>query len=341
MASRRSFLQQTAMLTGACVFPFKGSGHQEDFVMTVSGPVSPSQLKFTLSHEHILVDFIGADKTNKSRYNANEVFNTALPYLQDLKKRGCHTFVDCTPAYIGRDAELLRRLSEETGLQIITTTGYYGAAREKYIPRHAYDETAELLSQRWIDEWKNGIEGTGIKPGLIKTGVDKAPLSDMQQKLIDAAALTHLATGLTIGVHTGNGAAAEEQLEILKARQVAPSARIWIHAQAEKNKDFHIKAAQRGSWVSFDGINKNSVNENVDFLQTMKRERLLDNVLVSQDSGWYHVGEPGGGKFNDYNSIFTDFIPALKDIGFTQNELALIFVINPAKALTIKVRKTS
>lgn len=307
--------------------------------MTVNGPVSPSQLKFTLSHEHVLVDFIGADQVNKNRYNADDVFNTALPFLKDVKNRGCNTLVDCTPAYIGRDVVLLRRLSKATGLNVVTTTGYYGAAKEKYVPRHAYDETSEELSRRWIDEWTDGIEGTGIKPGLIKTGVDQSPLSNVQRKLIDAAALTHLATGLTIGVHTGDGVAAEEQLEILAARGVAPSARIWIHAQNEKDNAYHIRAAQRGSWVSFDGVNKDSINENLASLQMMKQQKLLNKVLVSHDSGWYHVGEPDGGKFNDYNYILTDFIPALRKGGFTSNEIDTIFVRNPAEALTIKVRR--
>jgi predicted metal-dependent phosphotriesterase family hydrolase len=340
MVSRRFFLRQTALVASACIIPSRGYGNQTESVMTVNGPINPSQLKFTLSHEHVLVDFIGADQADKSRYNPDEVFKTALPYLKDVQKKGCNTFVDCTPAYIGRDAELLRRLSKATDLNIVTTTGYYGAAKEKYIPRHAYDETAEELSRRWTDEWDSGIEGTGIKPGLIKTGVDMAPLSPVQRKLIDAAALTHLATGLTIGVHTGNGEAAEEQLEILSSRGVAPTARIWIHAQNEKDKTYHLQAAQRGSWVSFDGINKDSISENLSFLQTMKQERLLNKVLVSQDSGWYHVGEPEGGKFNDYNCIFTDFIPALKRSGFTQKEIDVIFISNPAEALTIKVRKS-
>jgi len=66
---------------------------------------------------------------------------------------------------------------------------------------------------------------------------------------------------------------------------------------------------------------------------------LLDHVLVSQDSGWYHVGEPNGGTFNSYQSIFTDFIPALKKHGFTQTEIDRIFITNPAKAFTIKIRK--
>lgn len=341
MLSRRSFLQRASVFTTACLLPRVVYCMEEDRVMTVTGPVLPSLLKFTLSHEHILVDFIGAEKVNKNRYDSNEVFKTALPYLKDVKSRGCNTFVDCTPAYLGRDVQLLRRLSEASGLAIISNTGYYGAAQEKYIPRHAYTETSEELASRWIAEWNDGIEGTGIRPGFIKTSVDKAPLSDVQRKLIDAAALTHLATGLTIGVHTGNGAAANEQLEILQARRVAPAARVWIHAQNEKDQTYHIQAAQRGSWVSFDGVHADTIQENIAFLKTMKAERLLNAVLVSQDSGWFRVGEPNGGKFNHYNYIFTDFIPALKQNGFTQNEIDTIFITNPSKALTVKIRQTS
>lgn len=339
MINRRTFLRKAGVLTAASAFPYRTRGAQQELAMTVKGPVHPSQLKFTLSHEHILVDFIGADKVNKNRYDLEEVFRTALPFLKDIKQRGCNTFIDCTPPYIGRDVRLLKKLADETAMYILTPTGYYGAAKEKYIPAHAYTETVEQISQRWIDEWKIGIEGTGIKPGFIKCGVDKAPLSDVQRKLIDAAALSHLATGLTIGVHTGNGTAAEEELQILAARHVSPSARIWIHAQNEKDHSFHIRAAQQGSWVSFDGIRKESVNENVNSFLVMKKEGLLNFVLASQDSGWYNVGDPGGGKFHSYSDIFTDFIPALKDKGFTKEEIDKIFITNPAKAFSVKVRK--
>jgi len=39
-------------------------------------------------------------------------------------------------------AELLRRLSQASGLQMMTNTGLYGAAQNKYVPRFAYAETA-------------------------------------------------------------------------------------------------------------------------------------------------------------------------------------------------------
>ena len=72
----------------------------------------------------------GAAVASRSRYDAEEVFKTALPHLLDVQKRGCRTLVECTPAYLGRDPQLLARLSEASGLQILTNAGYYGAAKE-------------------------------------------------------------------------------------------------------------------------------------------------------------------------------------------------------------------
>jgi phosphotriesterase-related protein len=341
MPSRRDFIHKTMVAgAGICLLPNGLSGRVgQKTVMTVNGPIRPEDLQFTLSHEHILVDFIGAEKVNRARYSTEDVFNTALPILQDLKEKGCTTFIDCTPSYLGRDVQLLQRLSRVSGLNIVTNTGYYGAAGEKYLPREVYTESAEQIASRWISEWAHGIDGGPIRPGFIKTGVDKAPLTTAQQKIIEAAAITHLATGLTIGVHTGDGEAAKEQLGIFKSRGVSPSAWIWIHAQNEENNHYHIDATRQGSWVSFDGVHPESSEGHIRHLKAMKAEKLLDHVLVSQDSGWYHVGELKGGDYKNYNYILTDFIPALRQQGFSEEEVKTLFISNPAKAFTITVRK--
>ncbi len=310
-----------------------------DSVMTVNGPVNTSDLQFTLTHEHILCDFTGAANGLVKRYQPDEVFARALPFLLELKSKGCNTFIDCTPAYIGRDVHLLKRLSDATGLHIVTNTGYYGAAAEKFLPSFMFTESAAQLAARWIDEWKNGIDGSGIRPGFIKTGVDKAPLSVAQQKIIEAAAITHLATGLSIAVHTGDGEAAREQLRMLAKIGVAASARIWVHAQNEQNAQYHIEAGNAGSWVSFDGVDRNNISVYVAYLEQMKTANLLSNTLVSQDSGWYTAGEINGGNYRDYNTVCTHLVPALKEAGFTQHEIDTIFISNPAKAFTAAVRR--
>jgi len=337
--SRKKFITDSFLAgAGAFMLPRLISEEKEK-IMTVNGPIDPQKMGFTLTHEHVMADFIGAEKFSKSRYNSDEVFETALPFIRDIKVKGVDTFIDCTPAYLGRDAEILKRLSDATGINMLTTTGYYGAVNEKFVPKHAYGESAQQLADRWTNEWNKGIEDTSIKPGLIKTSTDKGPLTPMQRKLIEAAGITHLTTGLTIAVHSGNGDAAFEQLEILKEQGVSPSARIWVHAQNETNKEMHIRAGKLKTWVSFDGVNPDTLQTNLDHLKTMKENNLLEQVLVSQDSGWYNVGDPKGGNFKPYTCVITQFIPLLHENGFTQNEIDLIFKKNPAKAFAIRVRK--
>jgi len=337
--SRKKFITDSFLAgAGAFMLP-RLISEEKEMIMTVNGPIDPQKMGFTLTHEHVMADFIGAEKFSKSRYNSDEVFETALPFIKDIKAKGVDTFIDCTPAYLGRDAAILKRLSDATGINMLTTTGYYGAVNEKFVPKHAYGESAQQLADRWTNEWNKGIEDTSIKPGLIKTSTDKGPLTPMQRKLIQAAAITHLSTGLTIAVHSGNGDAAFEQLEILKEQGVSPSARIWVHAQNETNKEMHIRAGKLKTWVSFDGVNLDTLQTNLDHLKTMKEHNLLEQVLVSQDSGWYNVGDPKGGNFKPYTCVITQFIPLLHENGFTQNEIDLIFKKNPAKAFAIRVRK--
>ncbi|MEJ7646419.1 MAG: phosphotriesterase [Chryseolinea sp.] len=340
MYPRREFIKKgTIALAGLTMLPYVTADSKEkEKVMTISGPMDADAMGFTLTHEHVLADFIGAEKYSKDRYDANDVYKTALPRLVELKNTGCKTFVDCSPAYLGRDVILLKKLADASGLNIITNTGYYGAVQEKFLPRHVYTETAEQLAARWTKEFHEGIEGTGIKPGFIKTSTDIAPLTVAQRKIITAAALTHQATGLTMLVHTGNGAAANEQVKILKDVGVDPSARVWTHSQNEPDMKYHIEAAQQNCWVAFDGVSPESVDSNVGYLQRMKSEKLLERVLVSQDSGWYNVGEPSGGDFKPYTTIANLLIPKLKENGFTPHELDLLFKKNPAEAFAIKVR---
>ena len=271
--------------------------------MTVNGPIPAREMGITLVHEHILVDFIGADSINVQRWDKSKVIERSLPFLKQIKDLGCQTFIECTPAYLGRDPLLLKGLSDSSGLNILTNTGYYGAVNNKYIPQHAFTETADQLAARWTIEWENGIDGTGVKPGFIKIGVENGNLTDLHKKLVVAAARTHLKTGLTIASHTGPAIPAFEQLEIFTNEGVAPEAFIWVHAQAEKDLSNHVKAAKMGAWIGFDGLNDNNLEDYVRMIKNLKENNLLNKVLLSHDAGWYHPGEENGGEYRGYTTL--------------------------------------
>ena len=307
-------------------------------IVTVRGPIEPKELGTTLVHEHVLVDFAGADQVSRDRYDPDEVFETVLPHLVALRERGCQTLIEATPAYLGRDPLLLRRLSDASALQIVTNTGYYGANDDKHVPRHAYGESPRQLADRWTREFRHGLEGTDVRPGFLKTGVDSGALSEIDRKLVEAAALCHLDTGLTIAVHTGKGAA-REVLGTLTDAGVAPAAWVWVHAQNEEDRSIHVWAASQGAWVEFDGVGPQSMDAHADAVVDMTQAGHLDHVLVSQDAGWYHVGERGGGSYRSQTFLFEEFVPVLRDRGLSEEHVRMLLVDNPARAFAIGVRR--
>jgi phosphotriesterase-related protein len=314
-------------------------------ILTVSGAIDPSDLGTTLTHEHLLVDFIGADSTGYHRWNKDTVIRSVGPYLEEIKPFGVQSFVECTPAYLGRDPLLLKQLSEQTGIQILTNTGYYGALNNKFIPGEAFKMDAEALAALWMDEFSNGIDGTGIRPGFIKIGVDaNDTLSAEHRLLIDAAALTHKATGLVIASHTGPETPAFDQLDVLESHGVPASAFIWVHAQSG-TQESNIRAAELGAWVSLDNVNAARDNNPgarfstawyVERIIAIREAGLLDRVLISHDAGWYRPGEPGGGAFRGFTDVFTTLVPALQERGFTDTEINQLLVVNPSKAFVIR-----
>ena len=335
MITRRRFMQQSLVGAGAiAVGPSVFSAETQ--VMTVTGAIAAEKMGFTLPHEHIMSIF-GGKAAKVAQYDEEKLFATVIPYLKMLKTFGTETICECTAAYFGRRVDLLQRISKETGVQILTNTGYYGAAKDLYVPAHVHKETADQIARRWIDEWENGIDGTDIRPGFIKIGVDGGPLSDVDKKLVRATAITHLETGLTIASHTsGNIVTAAEQIELLEEVGVDPSAWIWVHAQNIKDPMNLPPIAKSGAWVELDGIREETLDHHLDLLRLMRRFGALHRVLLSHDGNSFRYGDR---PFKAYDAIFDQFIPLMRKANFRDEEIRMITVENPQEAFGVRVRK--
>ncbi len=316
--------------------------------MTVLGPVSIDRIGVSLPHEHLATDFVGAERHSQPRYDRDTASETILPALRALKERGVSTLFECTPNYIGRDAALLERLSRASGLNLVTNTGYYGAVGNKFLPRHAHEESADQLAARWLREWRDGIDGTDVKPGFIKLGVERGKLPSLHQKLVRAAARVHRETGLTICIHTGDGEAALDELRLLGEERISTEAFVWVHAQNDAGP-IQIEVARRGGWVSLDGYSLAARNPERyrNLLVALKEANCLNRVLISHDDGWAVEGDEarstglklfGNGNPEPFASIFTRFLPDLRDAGFTQTEIDQLIRGNPAAAFQVRVR---
>ena len=321
-------------------------------VNAVRGRMSASKLGRTLMHEHLLIDFVGAAGLTPGRYNSDEAFAVIRPYLEEARAAGIATIVDATPEHLGRNPVLLRKLSENTGVNIVASTGIYSARDELYIPDYARGETAEQLARRFQKEIEQGMGATKIRAGIIKTGVNprSGPLNQIEQKLARAAALASSRTGAPVECHTDQGHAAIEQMEIFADAKAPAGAFIWVHAHEEIDHAFRLRVARAGSYIELDGIRAipggeprhTSLEWHIECLQNLKTAGLLHRVLLSQDSGWYHVNpdplrptgqQSHGGPFQGYTLLSRKFLPLMKLNGFSDAEIETLLIHNPSAAL--------
>jgi len=310
-------------------------------IRTVTGEIPVSKMGITLPHEHVLFDQAMIDSLSPGRYNKDSVIERITPFFDTLKTFRVQTFIDGTPEFMGRDPLLLAELSRKTGINIITNTGWYAADNNIHLPHEIKDMSAEEIAEIWIGEAKNGIGNTGIKPGVINIAISGSKLSDNDKKLVAAACLTHLETGLSIMSFSGPAEGVLAQLQILKKYGVDPSAFIWLHAMEEVSKSLILTVAERGVWIALDGVQPDlnasvRISEMVKYLKFIRR---LNHVLLSHDARGYMVGLPRGGTIRPYTELFDSFYLLLLSEGITKEELNMLMVNNPAEAFGIRVRK--
>ncbi len=276
-----------------------------------------------LVHGHVFVDIPeSAEAWTPGRYDSDEAYRAARPKLEALKPYGCVRFLECTSVFMGRDPRLMRRLSDDTGIDIWICSGLRGTGGHRHIPKYAFEENAEQLARRWIDEITSGVDG--VKARFIKLGIDGGRhgatgghLVEIDRKLITAAAIAGRETGVTTVCHSGDSGHAritmEEELDTVLEAGLPPRQFVVVHAQHEDDFALHERIARAGFWVEFDGVPR-MVDWSVDAVTHLAGKGLLDRVLVSEDKiicDARSLGKPINPGFRPYTTIYEQFLPKL------------------------------
>ena len=103
------------------------------------------------------------------------ITNRSLQELQESYAHGGRTIVDAQPGFFGRDAEILRRLSVQSGVQIVAVTGFHkmhvhGARGAPDLRRSC---PATELTALFVSEIRDGMNSsrTGTRsPARSKAG---------------------------------------------------------------------------------------------------------------------------------------------------------------------------
>ena len=200
--------------------------------------------------------------------------------------------------------------------------------------------TEDELTELFISEIRDGIEGTGIKAGFIKIATDSSPMNALLERILRAAGRAASQTGAAIASHTPTGSNAVRQVDILES--IDPAIRfIWVHAQNESNRSLHLQMAVRGAYIEFDSLGWNPGQDStyISAIKNLLAAGHGDCILLSHDAGWYRPGETNGGTQKPYTYLIDTFIPKLRDAGVDDAIIRMITQTNPVRAFGFKSGK--
>jgi predicted metal-dependent phosphotriesterase family hydrolase len=305
------------------------------FVQTVGGPVAPESLGFTLTHEHVFLSMWADDGHSFIvQLDDEEVLASELTAFREADG-GC--LVDQTPGGSGRNPAGLVRLSERTGVAIITGCGWY---IEPFYPDR------ESLSRRTVDdiaaqlagEIREGLDGTGVRPGIIgEIGAGQGWVSPLEERVHRAAARAQIATGLPLATHTLHHGAGRHQMSIFDDEGVDPSRVCIGHCDTFPSLGYCLEVARWGGYVSLDNIGLQLGDHEASVLRLVLdliEEGFTSQILLSQDVG--QVAELGSRGGRGYTYVAERFLPALRQAGLDDATLQTITVENPRRWLTIE-----
>jgi phosphotriesterase-related protein len=216
-------------------------------------------------------------------------------------------------------------------LPVVVPTGVYG--RANFAPPEHKNMSEDELTDLFISEIREGIDGTDIKAGFIKIATGGSNMTALEEKILRAAGRAAQETGAAIASHTTVSSNATKQADILES--ISPEIRfIWVHAQSVSNRNLYQQLAERGVFIEFDSLGWNPGQDST-FITAIKELLAAgygEQILLSHDAGWYQSGEQNGGTQMPYTYLIETFIPKLKDSGIDDEAIRMITEINPIRA---------
>ena len=298
---------------------------------TTQGPVVAEGLGVILPHEHIFTDLRGPATRGYGQADSADVVRVMAPLLEEAKDKGVGILFECSSIGVGRNVSILSEVSKASGLAVVVPTGVYG--RANFAPPEHKNMSEDELTELFISEIREGIEGTGIKAGFIKIATGGSNMTALEEKFLRAAGRAAKETGAAVASHTTVGSNATKQVDILES--ISTEIRfIWVHAQSANDRNLYRQLAERGVFIEFDSLGWNPGQDST-FITAVKDLLAAgygEQILLSHDAGWYQPGEQNGGSQMPYTYLIETFIPKLRDSGIDDEAIRKITETNPIRA---------
>lgn len=284
-----------------------------------------------------------------------EWFAIILEKLRYAKEVGVDTIMDRVIPGIGRNVPRLKRIAEQTPINILVMTGwytryefsYYFRYREAYPELYPGQPTLEDFIVRDIEE---GILDTGVRAAAIKVMSDYHGIRETIDVLnvFRHSSRAHLRTGAPIYTHSNGVMGARVQQETFVEFGVDMSKVAYGHLDRTPTGEYFgelERLAQGGSYLSFDGWfgpggdivsqGQATPDENIDRVVKLVEAGYVEQILLSNchQSVDDSIPEALDSGFPTYTQLTLDIIPKLKQRGVTDAQIRMITVENPRRLL--------
>lgn len=301
-------------------------------VRTVLEDIEPEQLGHCQIHEHIFVRPTPASEKHPAL--CIDSFNRSLAELRAYREAGGCTIVDAQPVAAGRDASMLERLSAESGVNIIASTGFHLLgfySPDCWIHRPDEDELFRLFKAEldsgmlfWSANPAERPEEAGhIRAGIVKAAIPEEGPVGRYETLLRAAARAAADGGVPLMLHTEYGNSAEKAAELCFSLGVRPEKLIVCHVDRQaKDMDIHDRVAALGVWLDYDTVGRFKYHDDASELALLRHAEekgYADRIMLALDTTAARLSAYGGEIGLDY--IFTHFIPLLRQAGLPEERI--------------------
>jgi len=307
-------------------------------VHTVLGDIAPEELGVTLCHEHIFCGSGDMAKAFGSRfYDKERLISAAVRQIREAKEKfGLCTVLDGTPIDLGRDVEIMRRSAQESGVNIVASTGFY------------YDERSFLngadfgrIMELFLRECREGMEDTWktenpVLPGMLKCATGGAGVTDGNRMYLTVMGTVQKETGLPLFAHNEHRIhTAPEQLDVLERAGANPEKIICGHASDSDDIPYLENLLKRGVYLGFDRLW--GEEKHADTVVKLLERGWGKKILLSRDGGAFVAfgkrtfEEEVCRRENTFTAVLDTFCSMLRVRGVSESEIGSMLVGNIQK----------
>ncbi len=310
---------------------------------TTHGPMHESMVGNILAHQHMFVEFQVAPPVAYLDATFDEVWAAIGDMVLEAKDLGYDVFIEPTPLGVGRRPDIVEEVAIKAGFPTMMPTGIY---HEPYQPEWVAGATVGEITDFMLEELNVGVGDTDVQAGFIKLASSYVTPSETELKVLEAACNASLLTGASIASHILTSTAVADTMDALEGFGCPLDRFIWIHApytafiEGDAGVDALMAAAERGAYLSLDFIGSlfwidwvvdNSNERHFELLDVLVQAGYEDQLMIGSDTGWFDPGNPDF-LIEPYDQIMTDFVPFLRDQGYSEELIAKFLHENPWEA---------